>query len=212
MDLEWIYLAQKRERWQAVVNTVMNLMVPQYPGNSLISWATISFSRTLYISRSRQYLNYTALNGWWITNLKGFESFCVPVGVLTAPAFAWRTEEYHERNQDRWYPGRDWNRVPPEYKTALRLHQPVRSYFVHYVYSCVPMYVHNLFKFSNEEQRMRQTAAVYKGSDRGYCTFPTTECVSPAKRLVQMWLLSPCGYFITIWRDWRTYQKERAKV
>jgi hypothetical protein len=27
-DLDWIYLVQDRDRWQAVVNVVMNLLVP----------------------------------------------------------------------------------------------------------------------------------------------------------------------------------------
>ena len=28
-DMEWIGLAQYRDRWQALVNVVMNLLVPQ---------------------------------------------------------------------------------------------------------------------------------------------------------------------------------------
>jgi hypothetical protein len=32
-DVEWIHLAQDRDQWQALVNTVMNLQVPQNAGN-----------------------------------------------------------------------------------------------------------------------------------------------------------------------------------
>ena len=42
--MEWIDLAQDRDRWRAVVNPVMKLRVP-YVGNFLTSWETVSFSR-----------------------------------------------------------------------------------------------------------------------------------------------------------------------
>ena len=34
--MDWIDMAQDRDRWQALVNTVMNLQVPQTAGNFLI--------------------------------------------------------------------------------------------------------------------------------------------------------------------------------
>jgi hypothetical protein len=41
--MEWIDLAQNRDRWQAVVNAVMNLRVPYNAGNFLSSWGPGSF-------------------------------------------------------------------------------------------------------------------------------------------------------------------------
>jgi hypothetical protein len=43
--IDWIELATDRDRWQALVNVVMNLQVPQNAGNFLTSCKPVNFSR-----------------------------------------------------------------------------------------------------------------------------------------------------------------------
>ena len=43
--MEWIGLAQDRDRWRTLVSAVMNLRVPWNAGNSLTSCKPVSFSR-----------------------------------------------------------------------------------------------------------------------------------------------------------------------
>jgi hypothetical protein len=45
-DVDWTHLAQDRDQWRTVVNTVMGLGVPLKAGNFLFSWVIISFSKT----------------------------------------------------------------------------------------------------------------------------------------------------------------------
>jgi len=52
--MDWIRLAQDRDRWQTLGNAVMNLRIPYNAGNSLTSCKPVSFSgRTLLTGVSK---------------------------------------------------------------------------------------------------------------------------------------------------------------
>jgi hypothetical protein len=55
----WMHLAQDRDQWRAVVNTVMNLWFPQKEGNFLIRRVIVSFSKKLFPGVSNRHRDDT---------------------------------------------------------------------------------------------------------------------------------------------------------
>ena len=63
--MDWIGLAQDRDRWRTLVSAVMNLQVPRNAGNFLTSCKPVSFSRrTLHHGVSKYITNTLMIDGF----------------------------------------------------------------------------------------------------------------------------------------------------
>jgi len=63
LGMDWIDLAQDRNRWQALVNMVMNLP-PETAGNFLTTGKPVSFSRRILLHRLTIPLNLSRLHNF----------------------------------------------------------------------------------------------------------------------------------------------------
>jgi hypothetical protein len=46
--VDWVDLVQDRDKWWAVLNTLMNILFPQNTANFLTVWGTISFPEAVW--------------------------------------------------------------------------------------------------------------------------------------------------------------------
>jgi hypothetical protein len=69
---DWIHLAQNREKWRNVVNTVLNHRVSKNSGRLLTSYAAASFSVTTLLQAVRMLTTVTRLQDGRPANLGSF--------------------------------------------------------------------------------------------------------------------------------------------
>jgi hypothetical protein len=50
-DVDWIGLTQDRDKWRALINSVLNLQVPQNAGNLLTGYTTNCLSSSAQLHR-----------------------------------------------------------------------------------------------------------------------------------------------------------------
>jgi hypothetical protein len=62
--VDWIDMAQDKDRWRGVVNAAVNLRVPQNAGNFLPSWGPVSFPRRTLLHGVSKSVSQSVSQGW----------------------------------------------------------------------------------------------------------------------------------------------------
>ena len=122
--MDWIHMAQDRNKRQNLVKTVMNLWFPQNAWLFLTSWGTIIFSnapllngvghlRLIEWKMSIVLSDYTAsnnrtINCWWIAKDKGGTVCCRTRGIIPKHATEDSGDPRKSSNR-KWFQGRYLN-------------------------------------------------------------------------------------------------------
>jgi hypothetical protein len=73
--MDWIELAQERERWRALVNAVMYLRAPYNAGNFLTNYKPVRFSRRAVLHGVSK-VHRACLRPLYAANIYSFSCIC----------------------------------------------------------------------------------------------------------------------------------------